>query len=120
MEDLYIRVLRFGKNNEEVKFNDLVNHLAKSDKNITFHHTRLRHIFSSSFETYDRREVDKNSPEICFLKTEALAYLLSYDSFEQAKKDSRKAIKLAIWSILTSALLALTAIVLQVMDFINK
>jgi hypothetical protein len=91
----YIEILKFGKSHYSVSFPDLFKHLT--DQNIKFGNgekiTESNYLLLNTFRT-SFQDADGNAPGrnvyqgSFFLKTEALAYLMTYESLKLAKADS--------------------------------
>lgn len=115
-QNIYIEALRFGRSDKGIRLNDLVEHLNKigiqltPGQSLSTKTTILINLFRHSFESLDGKSGQESTGEFYYIKPQALAYLLSYESNEQARIDSKKAIRLATWSFWISAILALASI----------
>lgn len=124
----YIEVLKFGRDHQPTKYTDILDYLSKNnmsfnkDHTITHYDSLLQNAFRHNFQTLSGAQVDINSLDACYLKPEALAYLLNHEALELAKEDSKnarieanKALKIATWSLWITALTAVIAIVVQIL-----
>jgi len=104
--NIYIEILKFGREklNDGLQLNSLVEYLNNKDflfhppQEVTIHTAALINIFINSFQDREGKSISdieevKRRTDTYYLKTEALAYLLSYESLEQAKDDSAEARK---------------------------
>jgi hypothetical protein len=94
----YIEILKFGCRFNAISFSALFEHLTDrnitlgSDEKLTESNYLLLNIFRTSFQDTDGKAPGNNVFQgVFFLKTEALAYLMSYESLELAKADTRAA-----------------------------
>lgn len=94
----YIEILKFGSRFNSISFSELFKYLT--DQNITFgsgekiteRNNLLLNIFRTSFQDADGDAPTKDVYQgVFFLKAEALAFLMSYESLELAKADSNAA-----------------------------
>ena len=112
MEDIYIELLRYGKE-----------HLADG---VTFGETRsylqeLRpeaHLVQSDRELYDTfnelfNNMSSQGSDRYGLSMEGYFHLLDHDELQEARKSSRNALRVAIGAIIISAILAAASIALQ-------
>jgi hypothetical protein len=118
----YIEILKYGRDKLEsgVTYQDLYNFLEQKElwfpnTAYSIHSTALRYIFANSFIDY---KGSKPNPEEFtnnmitypyFLTIESLSYLSNYESLESSKK----AYKIAMWSLLITAVFSIISIVLS-------
>lgn len=129
----YITILRFAAQESFVTLESLHGFIYKNSltffpgEEVTIHNITLRTFFRTFFEDEEGNSPEgKNPGKLYYLKPEALGYLLSYESLEQARMDSNvarkealeasrqstKAIRIAIVSLVLASLLALIQIII--------
>lgn len=123
----YIEVLKFGNNSQGVRYSEIVAYLQNENisfhsQPVTFYDSALQRVFMSSFESLKGEPpFSIESSDFYFLKSDAVAYLLSYEALEQAKRDSaeareeaKAAIKIATYSLWVTIGAAIISAILQV------
>lgn len=131
--DAYIRILKFASGFDAITFQNLFDYIRKND--IRFHpeykitesNTMLINIFRQDFARENGDKPVLNFQGQYYLRPEALTYLLNYESLTAAREDAKsarsealdanklakKAVNIAIASILITAVLTLLQIYLQ-------
>lgn len=145
-EKIYLEILKYGfEHSEGVSYYALIKYLE--ERNLTFNnskitesHTIILNIFQSSFQNLHGHRVDIEDAKrgnSYYLKPEAISYLMNYEMFQLAKKDSAealknseearkeslkaeqytvKALRLTKWSLWISSACALISIVLSIIQ----
>lgn len=119
-KNIYIEILKFGRDKEGLRLNDVVDYLNNQGLQFTpgisvnTNTFLLLNIFKNSFQSLDGKPGADGTGEFYFLKLEALSYLLSYEANEEAKLNSTNAIKLATWSLWISVAVATISIVISI------
>lgn len=119
MDNIYIEILKYGRDNDGLRMEHVVSHLnerglefSKGIK-VSTNTTLLINIFRNSFQNLDGEPGQNTTGEFFYLKPEALAYLLSYEANEQAKIYSEKAIRIAIWSLWLAIVSSVVSIIVS-------
>lgn len=109
---LYIEILKYGSKLESVNYQDLIDHLNKKENRpkLTAHTTTLINIFDNSYLTLDGKKPEGDRTLFYFLKPELLGYLTNYESLNQSKR----AIRIATWSLIVTGFVAVVQICMQI------
>lgn len=103
--NIFIEILKYGRANPGFRYIDLVGYLNENnlkfesnDLPILPHTSHLMYVLLNFFQELEGKQIESvnyalNTSINCYLKPEALEYLLNYESFEQAIKDSNEARK---------------------------
>ena len=105
MEDIYIAMLRFGKekmNKGSFTKNELAEHLKKVGHPVSSENSIiLNQFFYQAFITH---EVVNLQTAPYFLKSESYIHLLEYDSIQESSKYSKRALNIAVASIIIAVI----------------